>query len=96
MLLKETAVIMCDGDYKKRFVAEYWQLKNRVDGLHKMLVKYSVGKLEFVPSCPYELLNDQYLAMGEYLNTLEQRAVIEDIELYRFDNSFFASVPPNN
>jgi len=85
MDLKETANLMLDKDYKKRFIAEYWQLKNRYDGLHKMLVKYDAGTLDFKPSCSYDLLSKQARSMGEYLYYLEVRAEIEKIDLHYYE-----------
>lgn len=68
-------------EYKERMKIEYQQLKERYDKLHKMLVKYDAGKLEFTPTCPIELLREQASAMGKYLYILETRAEIENIEL---------------
>lgn len=79
--LKDTVVLMNSSDYKERFIAEYWQTKIRYDKLHQMLVKYDAGKLDFTPSCPVEVLKEQKQYMGMYLNKLEVRAVIEDIDL---------------
>ena len=68
-------------DYKERMKAEYSELRERYDKLHRMLVKYDAGKLEFTPTCPIELLKKQAKAMGEYLYILEVRAEIEGVEL---------------
>ena len=68
-------------DYKGRMKAEYKELKDRYDKLHKMLVKYDAGKLEFTPTCPIELLKEQAAAMGRYLYILETRALIEGVDL---------------
>ena len=67
--------------YKERFIEEYRQLKERYEKLHKTLVKFDAHKLEFEPTCPIELLREQCATMGRYLYILEERAVIEDIEL---------------
>lgn len=53
MDLRKTVDYMNSKDYKQRFIAEYFQLKTRYDGLHKMLVKYDAGTLDFKPSCSY-------------------------------------------
>lgn len=79
--LSDTIDLMCSNDYKDRFKAEYYQTKIRYDKLHKMLVKYSAGTLEFQPSCPIEILRNQCSHMGSYLYDLEVRAEIEKIEL---------------
>lgn len=68
-------------EYEERMKLEYQQLKERYDKLHKMLVKYDTGKLEFTPTCPIELLKEQASVMGKYLYILEVRAEIENIEL---------------
>lgn len=67
--------------YKVRFINEYKQLKERTEKLDNMLCEYSAGDLEFEPTCPNYLLEDQLNAMTEYLNILEKRAEIEGIEL---------------
>ena len=81
MLLSDTVSLMDSENYKDRFKAEYYQTKIRYDKLHKMIVKYEAGSLNFTPNCSLELLCRQAKAMGEYLHTLEIRAEIEDIEL---------------
>lgn len=67
--------------YKNRFIFEYSELKIKYQKLHKMLVKYDAGKLDFTFSCPVELLRKQKATMEEYLNILEIRAEMEDIPL---------------
>lgn len=69
-------------DYKERMKTEYWEVKERYEKLHKMLVKYDAGKLEFTPTCPIELLKEQASVMGKYLYILETRAVIEGVDLF--------------
>lgn len=68
-------------DYKERMRNEYAELKARYDKLHRMLVKYDAGKLDFTPTCPIELLREQAATMGKYLYILETRALIEEVEL---------------
>ena len=68
-------------DYKERMVEEYRQAKDRYDKLHKMLVKYDAGTLDFTLTCPVELLRKQAYHMGNYLNVLEIRAEIEGVAL---------------
>ncbi|WP_267239941.1 crAss001_48 related protein [Clostridium perfringens] len=81
MKLSETVQMMESSDYKERFKAEYLQLKIRIEGLSNMLEKYKNGTLNFKPSCSYELLNYQLFVMKKYSKCLEERAVIEGIEL---------------
>lgn len=81
MELKNTVEMMNSADYKERFKAEYYQTKIRYEKLHKMVVKYEAGMLNFTPKCSIELLKQQKSFMGQYLYTLEIRAEIEGIEL---------------
>ena len=81
MELKDTITMMNSEDYKERFKAEYHQTKIRYEKLHKMVVKYEAGTLNFTPKCSLELLKEQKKHMGLYLNCLEIRAEIEGIEL---------------
>ena len=78
--LKDTTEIMLSDDYKDRFRAEYLQTKIRYEKLHKMVVKYEAGTLNFKPTCSLDLLKAQKKAMGEYLYCLELRAEIEHID----------------
>lgn len=94
--IEDTIVGMTSPDYKFRFQAEYWQTKIRYEKLKAMLTKWDALKkkyawnlgdyilkthLGFVPTCPYEMLREQQRQMGEYLHSLEMRAVLEDIDL---------------
>lgn len=81
MELKDTVELMLSDDYKDRFKAEYYQTKIRYEKLHKMLVKYEAGTLDFEPATPLCILKNQKRAMGEYLHDLEVRAEIGKIEL---------------
>lgn len=81
MELKETVQMMNSENYKERFRAEYLQLKVRMTGLSNMLKKYKEGTLTFKPSCSYDLLNAQFKAMDLYASFLEERAIVEDIDL---------------
>ena len=81
MELKDTIELMTSEDYKERFKAEYLQLKIRIEGLRKMLIKWDAGKLDFTPPCQRVTYLTQKRYMEEYLNQLEVRAEIEEIEL---------------
>lgn len=81
MELNETIEMMTSADYKERFKAEYYQLKIRHERLAKMLKGYKQGTLNFKPNCSYELLHTQLVYMECYINVLEERAKIENIEL---------------
>ena len=79
--LKDTVALMNSDDYKKRFKAEYLQLKIRRDKLKDMLTKWDRNELSFTPTCPKGLLMQQLNYMSAYLHLLKQRAAIEGIEL---------------
>ena len=81
MVLKDTITLMNSSNYKDRFKAEYQQTKIRYDKLHRMIVRYEAGTLDFEPTCSLELLKEQASYMGRYLYTLEVRAEIEKIGL---------------
>lgn len=74
-------------DYKLRMINEYKELKGKYDRLHRMLVKYDAGKLDFTPTCPIDLLRKQASIMGQYLYVLETRAVIEGVSLNGEDSN---------
>ena len=81
MELKDTIEMMKSDDYKERFKAEYHQTKIRYTKLHKTIIKAEACTLNFTPSCPIALLQEQKRYMGEYLHCLEVRAEMEGIEL---------------
>lgn len=72
--------------YKQRMYFEHLELKRKLEKLHKLIIKYEANTLDFVPSCPIELLKRQEKAMFEYLNILEVRGQIEKVEL---ETNFF-------
>jgi len=81
MELKDTIELMNSSDYKDRFKAEYQQVKIRYEKLHKMLVKWDAGTLDFEPTCSKALLMEQERYMREYIRCLETRAEIEGVDL---------------
>lgn len=81
MELIDTIEMMTSEDYQERFKAEYQQTKIRYDRLHKLIVKYEAGTLDFEPKCSLDLLKKQAGAMGNYLHVLEIRAQVENIEI---------------
>ena len=81
MKLSETVEMMNSADYKERFRAEYFQLKIRVNGLKNMLDKWDKGELDFTPTCPREIYNDQMEYMMNYMTVLANRAYLEHVEL---------------
>lgn len=79
--LKETVELMLSNDYKERFKAEYYQLKIRIDRLDNILSKMENDELNFIPTCSYELLQNQLKAMLRYQASLKERAEVEKIDL---------------
>lgn len=79
--LRDTIEMMNSEDYKERFKAEYCQVAIRVNGLKNMLDKWDRGELDFTPTCPREIYNDQMEYMVNYMTVLADRAVMEGIEL---------------
>lgn len=79
--LMDTIDPMMSTNYKERFKAEYYQLKIRRDKLAAMLEKWDADALNFHPTCPRELYDDQIAAMNNYLSCLKERAELEDVEV---------------
>ena len=87
--LEATVPLMLSDDYKARFVGEYRQTKIRYERLKAFCNRIEAARMtperdeieEPKHDCPLELLRAQQRFMGEYLHTLEIRAVIERIEL---------------
>lgn len=77
--LTDTVDYMLSTDYKKRFVAEYAQLRIRMEKLKCIIDRYNEGTLEFELSAPITVYENQYLAMEIYFNILKQRASAERI-----------------
>ena len=81
MNMKDTVALMLSDDYKERFKAEYWQLRNRYNKLVDMLDRMDDGTLKFTPTCPRSTYYLQINSMKDYLAILEARAVMERVEL---------------
>lgn len=77
----DSVELMLSKNYKDRFLAEYWQIRLRVEKLDEMIWRYWNKTLPFVPTCPIGILEEQRKHMRRYLETMERRAVIENIEL---------------
>ena len=80
-------------DWKKRFIGEYWMLRFRTEGLNDMILKLRCDKLDFKPNCDANILSVQASTMERYLEILEKRAVIEDIDLMSFIKERFYITP---
>ncbi len=81
MELKDTVDLMNSEHHENRFLAEYRQTKIRYERLHRMIIKYHAGTLDFTPKCDVCLLEAQAAAMGEYLQCMEIRAEKEGIDV---------------
>lgn len=81
MELADTVSLMNSSDYKDRFLAEYRQIETRYAKLLNMIERWDLGELDFKPTCPRSTYNFQLRAMKDYLDILEIRAKIEDIDL---------------
>lgn len=46
-----------------------------------MVAKWDNGELEFTPTCPREIYDEQLASMKAYKEVLEKRAVLEDVAL---------------
>ena len=79
--LAKTCEGMVSPDYKERFKAEYIQLKNRLEGLKRMLESWDKGTLNFTPTCPRDLYDKQVSGMVTYLNVLAKRARMERVDI---------------
>lgn len=79
--LADTCKQMISPDYKERFKAEYIQLKNRLEGLTRMCDKWDKNELNFKPTCPRQIYDEQMKAMKEYKRILEKRAEMEKVDL---------------
>lgn len=81
MTLTETIPLMTSEDYRDRFKAEYWQLKNRTEKLQAMLTADEVGTLPFKFKCSRTLLRDQLRKSRDLAGILATRARVEGINL---------------
>ena len=85
MKLNETVKLMNSADYRDRFKAEYFQLKIRMEKLRKLLMRIETDEEKHISTvnhdCPTRVLYSQYEKMDDYLATLEQRAIYENINL---------------
>jgi hypothetical protein len=78
---QDTVEDMLSGDYKRRFMAEYWQLSIRYNKLKKMLEMWDSDELYPQPKCKRWIITAQLKTMEDYKGILESRAQIEGIDL---------------
>ena len=81
MELKDTVKLMNSENYQDGFKAEYLQVKIRYDKLKSMVDQWDKGELNFEPTCPRIAYDIQLKYMKDYINILEARADIENINL---------------
>lgn len=79
--LKDTIAGMTSEDYKERFKAEFQQTYIRWQKLADMIEKRKSGTLDFTPTCPIEILEEQRNQMQWLLEVLMRRALIEEINI---------------
>ena len=79
--LQETVYAMTSDDYKQRFIAEYAQATIRANKLSDVINRYFNDTLDFKLECGVWLLVEQYMVMKHYIEILQKRAEIENIDL---------------
>ena len=77
MELRDTVNGMLSANHLERLEAEFEQVRIRAWKLCEMLMKWDLGMLDFTPTCPKELLKDQYDAMIRYAQILNMRITLE-------------------
>lgn len=81
MGLADTIEMMTSSDYKERFKAEYHQVFIRYTKLKDIIERYDNGTLGFQPTCPMHLYDKQLKCMRDYINILETRAFLENVDI---------------
>lgn len=79
--LMDTVDLMCSDDCRERFQAEYAQLALRHETLRTYVKRHRAGLSETDLPCPIDILERQIDCMSEYQSILEQRAILEGIDL---------------
>lgn len=73
MKLEDTIPLMLSDDYRKRGIAEYFQIKIRVQQNKEFIRKWKNNELTFTPLNSIEQSEIQLKAMELYLYTLRDR-----------------------
>lgn len=81
MKLEQTTELMLSDDPKERVVAEYHQLKHRINKLQKLVNEIKKGEKKPPFGCSKFLLMWQLDVMKDYKRVLELRAESEGIDL---------------
>lgn len=84
MELKDTIDMMCSGKYEERFMAEYYQLKLRIEDLNRLLLECKENKSSTGINFKYNLLSKQLNHMQKYAILMEARASFENIDTDRY------------
>ena len=79
--LHQPVYAMTSDDYKQRFIAEYAQVTIRANKLSDVINRYFNDTLDFKLECGIWLLVEQYMVMKHYIEILQKRAEIENIDL---------------
>ena len=79
--LQETVYAMTSDDYKQRFIAEYAQVVIRANKLSDAIKGYFNETLNFKLGYGIWLIVEQYMIMKHYIEILQKRAEIENIDL---------------
>jgi hypothetical protein len=65
------------SNYKERMKIEYDELCERIEKLNRMLLDWYACELDFKPTCPIYLLEEQLKTMKKYRYILEARNYLE-------------------
>ena len=84
MELKDTVDMMCSDKYEEMFIAEYYQLKLRIENLNRLLIECKENKSYDGINFKYNLLNKQLSYMQKYAITMEARAISENIDVDKY------------
>lgn len=95
MKLEDTAYLMQSDDFKLRGIAEYYQIKIRIDQNREFIRKWENNELDFVPCNSLESSKRQLDAMEHYEYVLRLRLqevfkVHDDTEFENAINEYVA------
>ena len=79
MKLEDTVEYMLSDNYKERLAAEYWQLKYRYKKLKKAVELHKAGNDTSKLTCIMPMYEAQLKCMEEYIEILENRALVDDV-----------------
>ena len=79
MKLADTVEFMLSDNYKERLAAEYWQLQYRYIKLKKAVELHKAGSDTSKLTCVIPMYETQLKCMEEYIEILENRALVDDV-----------------